>query len=265
LEYVIVTVVALFAAFMALFSGFGLGSLLTPAFVFFFPVSVAVAATAIVHLLNNIFRGILTAKHANFAVVVRFGFPAILTAVGGATLLGWLSSEGMPLISSYQIGKTYHELTIVKLVIGVVIIAFGVLDLMPRFQKFSFPRKWLPLAGLISGFFGGLSGNQGALRAAALVKVGLQPKAFISTNAICAVLVDLARLAVYGITFYTTDFAAIGKGGNIPVLVGVATLAAFLGSYLGFKNIAKVTVRIIHLIIGIMLICVGAALATGLI
>ena len=109
MEYVIVSVVALFAAFMALFSGFGLGSLLTPAFVFFFPVPVAIAATAIVHLLNNIFRGVLTAKYANLGVVIRFGLPAILTAVGGATLLGWLSSEGMPFIATYQIGKTYHE------------------------------------------------------------------------------------------------------------------------------------------------------------
>ena len=45
MEYLVTSAVALFAALLALFSGFGLGTLLTPAFVFFFPVPVAVAAT----------------------------------------------------------------------------------------------------------------------------------------------------------------------------------------------------------------------------
>ena len=84
MEYIVTSVVALFAAFMALFSGFGLGTLLTPAFVFFFPVPVAIAATAIVHLLNNVFRGVLIGRNANWGVVLRFGGPAVLTAIAGA-------------------------------------------------------------------------------------------------------------------------------------------------------------------------------------
>jgi uncharacterized protein len=261
--YVVISLVALFAAFLALFSGFGLGTLLTPAFIFFFPVPVAVAATAVVHLLNNVFRAILTGKNANWAVVLKFGLPAVLAAIGGASLLGWLSSTGMPVISDYQIGRTEHEITLVKLVLGVIIIAFAMLDLFPKFQNLSFDRKWLPVGGIFSGFFGGLTGNQGALRSAFLVKVGLESKEYISTNAICVVIVDIVRLAVYGITFYTTSFAAIPSDIYLPVVV--ATLVAFLGTYLAFRYISRVTIRTIQVIVGIMLVCIGIGLAVGLI
>lgn len=263
MEYVVTSLVALFAAFMALYSGFGLGTLLTPAFVFFFPVPVAIAATAVVHLLNNLFRGLLVGRHANWGVVLRFGLPAVLSAIVGASVLGWISAAGMPTITAYQIGKTDHVVTVVKLVIGIVIVAFAFLDLLPQLRGLEFSPKWLPVGGLFSGFFGGLSGNQGALRSAFLVKVLPDTRTFVSTNAMCVIMVDIVRLIVYGVTFYTTGFAQISQ--DIYGLVGVATLAAFLGSYFAFRYISRVTIRTVQVIVGIMLIVVGVALATGLI
>ena len=53
LPYVVVCATALIVAALTLFSGFGLGTLLMPAFALFFPVTVAVAATAVVHLANK--------------------------------------------------------------------------------------------------------------------------------------------------------------------------------------------------------------------
>src|SRR3972149_4199847 len=144
MEYIVTSVVALFAAFMALFSGFGLGTLLTPAFIFFFPKPVAIAATAIVHLLNNVFRGVLIGKHANWRIVLKFGLPAVFAAIGGAALLGWLSRDGMPTITAYQIGPTDHVVTPVKLVSGIIIVAFAFLDILPVFQTLKFDPKYLP-------------------------------------------------------------------------------------------------------------------------
>ena len=162
MEYLVISITALFAAALALFSGFGLGTLLTPAFVFFFPVQVAIAATAIVHLVNNFFRIFLVGRFADWKVVLRFGLPAVLAAVLGAWLLGRLT--WMPAMAVYQLGGRLHEITPVKLVIGVVIILFALLDLIPRLRKLNFNPKYLPVGGLFSGFFGGLSGNQGAPR-----------------------------------------------------------------------------------------------------
>jgi hypothetical protein len=43
-----------------------------------------------------------------------------------------------------------------KLVVGVLIIFFVSLELSERFSKVELDKKWLPLGGTISGFFGGL-------------------------------------------------------------------------------------------------------------
>ncbi|MEK9138207.1 MAG: sulfite exporter TauE/SafE family protein, partial [Bacteroidota bacterium] len=59
MEYLIVCTIALLASGLTLFSGFGLGTLLLPAFILFFPPDVAVGMTAIVHFLNNIFKLVL--------------------------------------------------------------------------------------------------------------------------------------------------------------------------------------------------------------
>ena len=53
MEYVVIVIVALCVSMLTLFSGFGLGTLLMPALAIFFPVPVAIAATAIVHLANK--------------------------------------------------------------------------------------------------------------------------------------------------------------------------------------------------------------------
>lgn len=48
----------------------------------------------------------------------------------------------------------------------------------------------------MSGFFGGLSGNQGAFRSAFLIKAGLSKDAYIATGVVAAVIVDLTRLGI---------------------------------------------------------------------
>ena len=74
--YLVICTVALFVSALTLFSGFGLGTLLMPAFSIFFPVEVAVAITAIVHLANNIFKLALVGRKADIRIVLKFALPA---------------------------------------------------------------------------------------------------------------------------------------------------------------------------------------------
>ena len=85
MEYLVVAVVALLASTLTFFSGFGLGTLLLPAFALFFPVEQAIAMTAVVHLLNALFKALLIGRHADRGVVLRFGLPAIGAPVSGFT------------------------------------------------------------------------------------------------------------------------------------------------------------------------------------
>lgn len=92
MDFITVGVAAFLASGLTLYSGFGLGTVLLPAFAFFFPVPVAVAATGVVHLLNSLFKGTLLGRAAHWPTVLRFGLPAVPAAIFGAWILGRLGS-----------------------------------------------------------------------------------------------------------------------------------------------------------------------------
>ncbi len=256
-DYLVVCAAALLTSGLTLFSGFGLGTLLMPAFALFFPLDVAVALTAVVHLLNNLFKLALMGRHADRSVVLRFGLPAIVAALGGAALLVWLSD--MSALWQYRFLGRDLSVAPVKLVIAVLMIGFALQELVPRFEQMQFGRKYLSLGGLLSGFFGGLSGHQGAMRSAFLVKCGLSKESFIGSGVAIACLVDMTRL-----TIYSAHFAVDGLRENTGILAA-ATLSAFLGAFIGVRLVRKVTMRTIQLLVALLLVLVALGLAAGLI
>jgi uncharacterized protein len=261
MEYIIICIVALAISGLTLISGFGLGTILMPVFAIYFPLQVAIAATAIVHMLTNVFSLILVGKNANWSVVLRFTLIAAIAAIIGAMLLGVFSS--LEPVAHYQIGSQIHNVTVIKIIIAILILGFAMFDLIPRLEKLTFDRKYLPLGGLLSGFFGGLSGFQGALRSAFLIKSGLSKEQFIGTGVVSAVIIDLSRLIVYGITFYKSNFDMLGQ--RIWGLVLAATISAFLGAFIGSRLIKKVTLKAVQITVGILLIFIGIGLGIGLI
>jgi len=261
-EYFLLAATALAASGLTLFSGFGLGTLLLPAFALFFPIGVAVAATAIVHLVNNLFKLSLLWRDADWGVAARFAPPAALAALPGAALLFYLGD--LPVLWTYSVGGRTFEITAVRLVIAGLIIFFALMNLAPNLGKrLAFSRKYLPLGAALSGFFGGLSGHQGALRSAVLLRFSLTKAAFIATGVVCAVVVDVTRLIVYGTTFYHENFRQLAQGGGFA-LVAFASLAAFLGAFLATRLIKKITMPLVRRLVGIMLIILAAALAAGI-
>jgi uncharacterized membrane protein YfcA len=258
---VTVGLVAFGVSLLTLFSGFGLGTLLMPTFALFFPVEVAVASTAVVHAANNVFKVALLAGGAPRAVVLRFGIPAIVASFFGAIALSSLSSQ--PPLASWPFVGRIALVTPVKLVMGLLILAFALFELVPSLRGLRAPVRWLPLGGALSGFFGGLSGHQGALRAVFLAPLGLSPTQFVSTQAVLALLVDAARLLVYGWSLASVGGAA-GAGAIPWYLVATATLCAFAGAYLGKRLLPKVTVAALHLVLGALLVVVGVALSLGI-
>lgn len=259
MEYVVVCGVAFLASALTLFSGFGLGTLLMPATAMFFPLPIAVAVTAVVHLANNLFKTVLVGLRADWSVVLRFALPGAAAAMAGALLLNKLAQ--LPPVFQYHLLGRSCEADPVDIVIGGLITLFAVLDLLPRFRSVTFDRKYLVAGGVLSGFSGGISGVQGALRSAFLVKAGLDKDAFVGTNTVSAVVVDLARLLVYGIGFYTASLARVADTGG---LVFAAALSAFIGSFIGARLLKKVTLRSIQVVVGVMLIMVGLGMASGL-
>jgi uncharacterized membrane protein YfcA len=260
LNFVIVGLAAFFAAGLTMYSGFGLGTLMLPVFALFFPVEMAVVSTALVHGANNVFKVSLLGRNADRDVVLKFGVTAILAAILGAMTLGWLAESGSSM--SVEVNdEVVSEITPAKLLIGILMIGFALFELLPRFRGLQFDRRYLPLGGLLSGFFGGLSGHQGALRSAFLAKTGLSTERFVGSNAVIGFGVDLTRISVY-IALFTAAGGNVGEFGGWPLVV-TGSLAAFCGVLAGRKYLHKVTMKSVQTLVGFLLFGVGIALVTG--
>jgi uncharacterized protein len=172
-------------------------------------------------------------------------------------VLIFLSGQ-QPLATYHMLGRS-HAIEPVKLIIALLLVVFAITELVSRFSEMSFDRKYLPLGGLLSGFFGGLSGNQGALRSPFLLKARLGRESYIATGVVIACMVDFTRLAVYG-----SHFSKAGGVGNLELLA-VATLSAFLGAFIGSRLVQKVTMRAIQILVAIMLFAIALGLGLGLI
>ncbi|HBS05646.1 MAG TPA: hypothetical protein DEA96_11815 [Leptospiraceae bacterium] len=254
--YIVVALVAAFASLLTFFSGFGLGTILLPAFAFFFPLDVSVALTAIVHLSNNLFKFVLMRKHTNWKVVLAFGIPGILMAILGAHLLTLLGGLQEPLYK-WQLGEREFTVSYLGAIMGCLLIFFAFFELWS--PKKSEGKSHLVLGGAISGFFGGLSGHQGALRSVFLLRQGLSRDTFIASGIAIACIVDLGRITVYSV-----EMGDRLAGANVSVLL-VAVLAAFAGAMLGKRFLKKVTIRTIQLSVASLLVIVGLAMVLGFI
>lgn len=256
MDFLVICSVAFVASVLTFFTGFGLGTLLLPAFAAFFPAEVAVALTAVVHFLNSLFKLVLVGRRANIHIAVRFGVPAIVAAFGGAFVLVWLASQEP--LWAYEVAGRSFQVMPVAFVIAVLMVVFAILELWPRFKQASIPMRYMPIGGLLTGFFGGLSGHQGALRSAFLIRAGLEKDSFVATGVVIAAVVDVTRLLVYSERFFAADLARNGP------LLGAAVLAAFAGAVAGNRLLHKISLRSIEVAVAVLLVIVAMGLGTGI-
>ncbi len=256
MEYLIISIVTLIGAGLTLFSGFGLGTLLMPVFGLFFPIEIAIGLTAIVHFSNNLIKLGFFYKQLDWKVITRFGIPSIIAAFFGAYLLTTISDLKPMFV--YSISGHDFAITPIKMTIAVLLIAFSLIELIPKLYNLQFDKKHMPIGGLLSGFFGGLSGNQGALRSAFLIRAGLTKEVFIGTGVVIACLVDITRLSIYsGSILAHVDNSMIG-------LLIVAVISAFIGVYFGNKLIKKMTIKSLQVIVAIMILVFAILLGLGI-
>ncbi|WP_298117352.1 sulfite exporter TauE/SafE family protein [Flavobacterium sp.] len=257
MEILLISIVAFFVAILTFFSGFGLGTILTPIMMIFFPVEVAIALTGVVHFSNNIFKLVLVGKNFNKEVLLRFGIPAVLFAFIGALILVKIPNFE-PLYSYQLFGKTF-EIFPLKLLVALFMMFFAVIDLIPYFNNLKFDKSKLPIGGALSGFFGGLTGAQGALRSAFLIRAGLTKEAFIGTTVVISSFVDFTRLSVYATRIMNLDLKE-----NLPLLL-CATLSAMTGAFIGNKLLKKVTLKFLQYSVAILLLVLSFAFGLGII
>ena len=254
---ILIVLVAFGASLLTFFAGFGLGTLLLPVFALFFPPETAVAMTAIVHLLNNFFKISLIGNHVDKSVFIKFGLPAIGASFFGAFLLTKLAIS-KTVLADYELFGGNFQITPLNLTIGSLMFLFAILELFSLVKKWQVEKNGLFIGGILSGFFGGLSGHQGALRSAFLVKANLSKEAFIATGVAVSCFVDVIRIFIYSQRF------ALDKWMGNWHLLALAVGSAFAGAIVGKKLLTKTKVEKLYLFVAIALIIFGVLMAAGI-
>ncbi|MBL30125.1 MAG: hypothetical protein CMC81_02610 [Flavobacteriaceae bacterium] len=257
MDILIISLVTFFAAILTFFSGFGLGTILTPIMILYFPIELAVSFTGIVHFTNNIFKIFIVGKHVNKEVLIRFGLPAILSAFIGSFILFQLN--GGTIIYSYDFFGKIFNVQLLKFVISILLLIFALIELVPFFKNLKFEKKTLPLGGFLSGFFGGLTGNQGALRSAFLIKANLNKREFIGTTVLISLLVDVSRIGVYSSNLFNYDLSSYYLLGFCAICSGIS------GSIIGNLLLKKITLELIQIFVAGLIILIAFGLLIGII
>ena len=200
--------VAVLSGATASLVGFGIGSMLTPLLAMPLGTDVAVAAIALPHAAATALRCWRLRREIDWSVLKRFG---LLSAVGG--LAGALV-------------YTRLDTGVLTRVLGALLVLTAVAQLAGLAARWRAHGVSVGLLGLASGFFGGLAGNQGGLRAAALTAFRLSPLAFVATSTATGLLVDAARTPVY---LFTAGSALLA----LWMPITVATIGVLLGTILG--------------------------------
>ena len=227
-----------FAGATASVVGFGIGSLLTPLLATRFGISAAVVAVTIPHALATAVRCWRLRGDIDRRVLVRFGLLSAAGALAGALLYTRLGSTALTRILG------------------------GLLLLTAGAQLTGWSTRWRPhgplvgLFGLLSGFFGGVAGNQGGLRAAALTTFGLAPAAFVATATATGLLVDLARTPVY-LSSSGVDLRSLAGP------IGFAIAGVLLGTFLGERILLGMSVGAFGRAVGIAIGLLGLWLLLG--
>jgi uncharacterized protein len=262
MEFFLIAVVAFGVAILTFFSGFGLGTILMPVFAIFFPIEIAIALTAVVHLANNIFKLFLIGRSVNKKIFLLFALPAFVAAFLGAVALNLISRE--IILFSYTLAGSEYDITLLRLVIAVLLIVFAILELNPGQNKYSLIKNsHLAAGGALAGFFGGLSGHQGALRSMFLLRAGLGKEGFVATGIAASTLIDVSRITVYGSSFLSEYLTVIDKSSLMLLLTAI--IAAFAGSLTGRIVLKKITMDLVRNIVGYLILVLAILLGAGII
>ncbi len=248
----IIPLVAFLASILTFFSGFGLGTLLMAAMIWYYPPELAIALTGFVHFVNSALKSALN-RSVNWKVVLVFGLPSLLAAVIGSVFLTMLSNNALVLFDLTETELT-RPVSLLTFIIGFFMMSFSILELTLKGKSSSLP---LWLGGVLSGFMGGLSGHQGALRSVFLMNRVGDVSSFVSTAAFIGLITDLSRNSIY---LLSLNWDAV----DLTQLV-FTVIAAAAGVLIGTRLLKKISFRFIQAMVSICLFLLGSAIITGLI
>ena len=224
--------VALVAGAVASVAGFGIGSLLTPLFASRLGVQAAVVVVSVPHFAATVLRAWRLRASIDRTVLVRFGVASAAGGLAGALLHGRIHSPAL------------------GVVFGCLLVFAGLMGATGLSKKMRFGRRTAWLAGVVSGGFGGLVGNQGGIRSAALLGFDVSREAFVATGTAVGVVVDLARLPVY----LATGWRDVARAWPLAL---ATTASVLVGTLAGEKVLRRIPEAAFRTVVSLVIAALG--------
>jgi uncharacterized protein len=182
--------------------------MLTPLLATRYGVPLAVAAVSIPHAIATALRCWRLRASVSWPVLRSFGTFSAAGGLAGALLYTRFSSRAL------------------TLTLGALLIATSIAALTDWLRRLR-PHGAAALGlGFLSGLFGGVAGNQGGIRAGALLAFHLSPLAFVATSTATGLVVDAVRMPIY-----------VARAGSellsLATPIGVATAGVVAGTLIG--------------------------------
>jgi len=224
---------------VASIAGFGIGSLLTPAIAVTAGAKLAVAAVSIPHAIGTSIRFWRLRRDVDWNIVRSFGVTSAAGGVAGALLNTWATSR------------------MLEIVFGALLVLAGASQVTGFAKRWRLRGALAWLGGALSGFFGGLVGNQGGIRTAAMLGFEVDKRQFVATTTAVALLVDAARVPIF-LAYQTHALMALLQ------VIAIASLGVIAGTLFGEKLLARVPEHQFRILVGVLLLTLGVSFLTGM-
>jgi uncharacterized membrane protein YfcA len=235
MELLFILILVIAASAIGTVTGFGLSTVMIPVMVLVYPMPETLLFVGAVHWFNDLWKLLLFREGIRWKLILSFGLPGIVATVIGAHLLFTIPG------------------TALQRILGVFLIGYVVF----LFAKSAFKVRQSTVVamtgGALSGFFAGVFGMGGAIRALFLSAFDLPKAVYLATAGAIAIVIDTPRLVTY-----------IGQGTRLDSLLFWGMLlfvpASFLGARFGKGLIERIPQKHFRKIVAAFLFIVGLRL-----
>jgi uncharacterized protein len=229
METLLIILLTLLSTFFGTTTGFGTSTIMVPVLAIWFPLTEVLLFVGIIHWFGDVWKIYLFKKGINLKLILLFGIPGIAASYIGASIPLTVSSE------------------MLRRSLAVFLLAYTLFILFkPKWRLRESDSNAL-IGGILSGFFAGLFGVGGAVRAAFLEAFKLPKSVYIFTSGVLALFIDSSRLFRY----YQGNVALPDFSVTTVVL---AVLVSLSGAYLAKKLVDKIPQNNFRYVVGLGLL-----------
>ena len=228
-------ITAMLAGGVAGVSGFGIGSILTPVLSLWWDTKLAVAMVAVPHAAGTALRLWLFRRQIDRRVLWSFGAASAAGGLVGAWLHTLLASAFL------------------KTILGVLLVFAGLSSVAGWSDRMRVRGGAAWAAGVGSGLLGGLVGNQGGIRTAAMLGLDVPRDAFIATTTAVALFIDGVRTPIYLAAHAEALSRQVG-------MITMMTAGVLIGTLVGTRLLKRLPERLFRRVVSGCLIALGSCL-----